>query len=310
MPSPILVIHGGCGAITRAEMSAAREAGFRDSLRASLAAGWAVLRGGGTSLDAVTAAVVVMEDDPNFNAGHGAAFHEQGGHELDASIMEGARGLAGAVAAARRIRNPVKVVAELLRRGADPLMLAGEGADLWAEANGFAMVENAHFSTAWRRDALAKIQSRAKAGTLEAAPDADKHGTVGAVALDGAGHLAAATSTGGYTGKKLGRIGDSPIIGAGTWADDATCAISATGKGEFFIRKMLAHEIHARMRWGGRSLAQACDEMVHGELEGWAAGAGLVALDHAGNFVLPFNTEGMYRGHATSAGIDVTIYRD
>jgi len=309
MPAPRLVIHGGCGTLTRKAMSDAREASFRRSLEAALAAGWAVLAAGGAALDAVLAANVVMEDDPNFNAGHGAAFNDQGGHELDASIMEGDRLLAGAVTAARRIRNPIKVAAELLRRGADPLMLAGEGADRWAAAHGFEMVENSHFATQWRREALIEIQQRTRAGTVAAAPESEKHGTVGAVALDAAGHLAAGTTTGGYTNKMLGRVGDSPIIGAGTWADDRTCAVSATGKGEFFIRKALAHEIHARMRWGGQTLAAACGAMIHDELENWAAGAGLVAIDRDGNFTLPFNTEGMYRGHADHGGIEVAIYR-
>ncbi|MBM3522039.1 MAG: isoaspartyl peptidase/L-asparaginase [Alphaproteobacteria bacterium] len=309
MPTPRLVIHGGCGAIPKADMTAARAESFRSSLRASLAAGWAVLAKGGAAMDAVTAAIVVMEDDPNFNAGHGSAFNEDGAHELDASIMDGATLLAGSIAAARCIRNPITVVAELAKRNADPLMLAGPGADDWARANGFAMVDNSYFSTQWRRDALEQIRARDKAGTLAAAPESEKHGTVGAVALDAAGHLAAGTSTGGYTGKRVGRVGDSPIIGAGTWADDRTCAISATGKGEFFIRKVLAHEIHARIRWAGRTLAQACEEMIHGELDGWAAGAGLVAIDRDGHFVLPFNTEGMYRGHAGADGLVVDIYR-
>jgi L-asparaginase / beta-aspartyl-peptidase len=310
MPAPTLVIHGGCGTLTRKAMSDAREASFRRSLEAALTAGWAVLARGGSALDAVVAANVVMEDDPNFNAGHGAAFNDQGGHELDASIMEGTKLNAGAVTAARRIRNPIKVAAELLRRGSDPLMLAGEGADRWAAANGFDMVENSHFSTQWRREALIEIQVRARAGTMAAAPESEKHGTVGAVARDAAGHLAAGTTTGGYTNKLLGRVGDSPIIGAGTWADDRSCAISATGKGEFFIRKALSHEIHARMRWGGQSLEQACRAMIHDELENWAAGAGLVAIDRDGNFTMPFNTEGMYRGHADAGGIKVAIYRD
>lgn len=307
---PKLVIHGGCGVLPRAAMSAAREASFRASLLASLEAGWAVLAAGGAALDAVVAAIAIMEDDPNFNAGHGSAFHAQGGHELDASIMEGTTLRAGAVAATRRIRNPIRVVAELARRGADPLMLAGEGADRWAEAQGFAMVDNAYFATEWRRAALAEIQARARAGTLAAAPESEKHGTVGAVALDAAGHLAAGTSTGGYTNKLPGRVGDSPIIGAGTWADDRTCAISATGKGEFFIRKALAHEIHARMRWGGQSLAAASRAMIHDELAGWAAGAGLVAIDRDGHVVMPYDTEGMYRGQASADGIVVAVYQD
>jgi beta-aspartyl-peptidase (threonine type) len=251
-----------------------------------------------------------MEDDPNFNAGHGSAFNADGGHELDASIMEGTTLHAGSVASTRRIRNPIRVVAELARRGSDPLMLAGEGADRWAERNGFAMVDNAHFATEWRREALREIKAREDAGTMAAAPESEKHGTVGAVALDAAGHLAAGTSTGGYTNKLVGRVGDSPIIGAGTWADDRTCAVSATGKGEFFIRKALSHEIHARMRWGGQTLEAAAGAMIHGELDGWAAGAGLVAIDREGNFALPYNTEGMYRGHASAAGIEVAVYAD
>jgi beta-aspartyl-peptidase (threonine type) len=291
-------------------MSAAREAGFRASLRASLEAGWAVLARGGASMDAVVAAIAVMEDDPNFNAGHGSAFNADGGHELDASIMEGTTLHAGSVASTRRIRNPIRVVAELARRGSDPLMLAGEGADRWAERNGFAMVDNAHFATEWRREALREIKAREDAGTMAAAPESEKHGTVGAVALDAAGHLAAGTSTGGYTNKLVGRVGDSPIIGAGTWADDRTCAVSATGKGEFFIRKALSHEIHARMRWGGQTLEAAAGAMIHGELDGWAAGAGLVAIDREGNFTLPYNTEGRYRGHASAAGIEVAVYAD
>jgi beta-aspartyl-peptidase (threonine type) len=308
MPDPVLVIHGGCGVIPRDRMSASREAAFRASLHAALAAGWAVLARGGAAMDAVETAIVVMEDDPNFNAGHGSAFNADGAHELDASIMDGATALAGAVASTRRIRNPIRVVAALARRGADPLMLAGEGADRWAAANGFAIVDNAHFGTEWRRAALDEIRGHAAAGTLAAAPESEKHGTVGAAALDAAGHLAAGTSTGGYTNQLVGRVGDSPIIGAGTWADDRSCAISATGKGEFFIRKALAHEIHARMRWGGQSLAAASHAMIHSELHGWAAGAGLVAVDHAGNVAMPYDTEGMYRGKASVAGIEVAIY--
>jgi beta-aspartyl-peptidase (threonine type) len=309
MPDPILVIHGGCGTITRAALSPAREAEFRAGLGDSLAAGWAVLAKGGAARDAVVEAVAAMEDDPNFNAGHGAVFNEAGGHELDAAVMDGALLHAGAICAVRRIRNPVRVAAALARES-DPLMLAGEGADRWAEAHDFEIVDNAWFDTDWRREALAQMRARRTAGTLAAAPEADKHGTVGAVALDVAGHVAAATSTGGYTAKPAGRVGDTPIIGAGTWADDRGCAVSATGKGEFFIRRALAHEIDARVRLGGQSLGAACQAMIHGELKGWAAGAGLVADDRAGNWCWPFNTEGMYRGVATLGGVRVAIYAD
>ena len=311
MPAPRLVIHGGCGVIPRAGMSAAREAGFRASLRASLEAGWAVLARGGASMDAVVAAIAVMEDDPNFNAGHGSAFNADGGHELDASIMEGTTLHAGSVASTRRIRNPIRVVAELARRGSDPLMLAGEGADRWAERNGFAMVDNAHFATEWRREALREIKAREDAGTMAAAPESEKHGTVGAVACDQNGHIAAATSTGGITNKQPGRVGDSPIIGAGCYADDATCAVSSTGTGEMFIRLATAHDVAAQMAYRGASLADAAHDVVMNKLPRLAGRGGIIAVDAQGNVAMPFNTEGMYRGYARVGEVPVVgIYSD
>ena len=310
MSVPTLVIHGGCGVIPRAQMSAAREAGFRASLRASLEAGWAVLAGGGPAMAAVEAAIAVMEDDPNFNAGHGSAFNADGAHELDASIMDGATLRAGSVASTRRIRNPIRVVAELARRGADPLMLAGEGADRWAADNGFEMVENGYFATDWRRAALEEIRARARAGTLAAAPESEKHGTVGAAALDAAGHLAAGTSTGGYTNKMVGRVGDSPIIGAGTYAD-ARCAVSGTGWGEYYIRAVAAHDICARVRYGGQDIASAARAVINDEIPKAGGDGGAIALAADGSIAFPFNTEGMYRGWIGADGVPhVAIFAD
>jgi beta-aspartyl-peptidase (threonine type) len=306
-----LAIHGGCGILPRAQMSAALDLDFRAALRASLEAGWRLLNRGGSALDAVEAAVVVMEDSPLFNAGHGAVFNAEEGHELDAAIMDGRTLAAGALAAAKHPRNPIKVARAVMERS-DCLLFAGDGADAFAEAQGFEMMPQSYFSTEWRRTTLNEMRALMAAGEAgKRASEAQKHGTVGAVALDAKGNLAAATSTGGFSNKPVGRVGDSPIIGAGTYADNATCAISATGRGEYFMRKVLAHDIAARMKYRGQSLESACNELIHGELTkpGWHGGAGLVAVDRAGNVVLPYNTEGMYRGFVSArAPLQVAIY--
>ncbi|MGQ0663654.1 MAG: isoaspartyl peptidase/L-asparaginase family protein [Pseudomonadota bacterium] len=308
-----LAIHGGCGVLPAAQMTPALDRDFRAALRAALEAGWVILELDGSALDATEAAVAVMEDCPLFNAGHGAVFNAAEGHELDAAIMDGATLRAGAICAARHTRNPIKVARAVMER-TDNLLLAGEGADAFAASAGFAPVPQSYFSTAWRRRTLDEIRALAAPGEPgRRASEEQMHGTVGAVARDRAGHLAAATSTGGFTGKALGRVGDTPIVGAGTYADDATCAISATGRGEFFVRKVLAHEIAARMKYGGRSLEQAAAEIIHGEMKapGWDSGAGLVGVERAGNVVLPYNTEGMYRGFVTECdGFKIAIYAD
>lgn len=305
-----LAIHGGCGVMPSSEMPAELAKSAREGLRASLDAGHAILARGGSALDAVQAAVAVMEDHPAFNAGHGSVFNAEGGHELDASIMDGASLKAGAVAGIRVARNPITVARGLLEDG-DPLFLQGDGADRYARAKGFKIVDQAYFGTELRRRMLAEMKALTAKGQAQRANEAQKHGTVGAVALDQAGHLAAATSTGGYSNKPLGRVGDTPIIGAGTYANDATCAISATGKGEFFIRKVLAHEIHARMAYLKHDLAKACDDLVMRELPEWGSGAGLVAVDAQGRVTLPYNTSGMYRGSVTSTQAPtVAIYAD
>ena len=309
MSEPVLVLHGGCGAIPKAELTPEANRAARAALRRALETGFAVLTAGGAAVDAVTEAIVVMEDDASFNAGHGAALNRAGFHELDSSLMDGATGRAGAVAGARRIRNPVRVARQLME-ASDPLLLIAEAADSWAETQGFVTVENAYFSTPERCAALERILAREREGNLETASERDQHGTVGAAALDCHGHLAAATSTGGYTAKPVGRIGDTPIIGAGTWADDRTCGISGTGKGELFIRAALGHEIHARMLYRGESLEVATNALIHGEMTALGGGAGVCAVDRHGNVALPFNTEGMYRGWIRRSGVYVAIHED
>lgn len=296
-----LAIHGGCGTLPKAEMTEAEWAQARSDLASALRAGWAILTKGGAAVDAVEAAVRVMEDSPHFNAGHGAAFNTEGEHELDASIMDGATLAAGAICGAKRIRNPITAAKALMLRG-DPVLLAGPAADDFAEHEGVDTVANEHFSTERRRKNLASMKLREIVGTAAEASEAEKHGTVGAVACDAEGHLAAATSTGGYTNKPVGRVGDSPIIGAGTYARDGRCAVSGTGKGEYFIRYCVGHEIASLIAYKGLSLEAATDAVL-AELSEHKIGAGLVAVGADGSIVAPYNTEGMYRGWVTEDGL-------
>ena len=295
-----LVVHGGCGVMSADSLPAAEWEAARQALAEALRAGWSVLAGGGRGLDAVEAAVVVLEDSPHFNAGYGAALNAEAEHELDASIMEGGQRLAGAVIGVRRVRNPVRAARAVLE-GGEAVALAGPAADRYAEGRGLAMVAPDHFTTERRRETLASMKARGAAGTVAAASEAEKHGTVGAVALDGAGHLAAATSTGGYTNKPPGRVGDSPIVGAGTYALDGVCGVSGTGQGEAFIRHALAHDVACRMAYRGDSL-EAATAGVIADLTPVGTGAGLIALDATGRAALPFNTGGMFRGWVTPQG--------
>jgi beta-aspartyl-peptidase (threonine type) len=312
MIRPVIAIHGGCGVMAKLDLSEAEWAEARRDLAEALRAGWRVLKAGGSAVDAVEAAVVVMEDAPQFNAGHGAALNTDGVHELDSSIMRGSDLGAGAVTLARRIRNPVRAARALLERNT-AIMLGGPEADKFAEATGLDMVEQGYFTTERRVQALATLKAKAIAGTLKSATEAEKHGTVGAVAFDAQGHLAAATSTGGYTNKPAGRIGDSPIIGAGTYARDGVCAVSGTGAGEFFIRHAVGHEIASRIAYLGETLQTATDQVIKTDLASYGIGAGIVAIDAHGNITAPFNTDGMFRGWITADGdlfvgthIDVT----
>jgi isoaspartyl peptidase/L-asparaginase-like protein (Ntn-hydrolase superfamily) len=297
----VLAIHGGAGTISRTSMTPRREARYRAALTAALRAGYKVIDGGGASIDAVIAAVVVLEDSPLFNAGRGAVFNAAGEHELDAAVMDGATGGAGAVAVVRRIKNPVLAAREVMER-TPHVLLAGTAADRFARAAGLPMVAPDYFSTRQRARALGRARARM------AATASQLHGTVGAVALDRFGNLAAATSTGGYTNKMAGRIGDSPLVGAGTYADNASCAVSATGPGEYFIRAVLAYDVSARMRYRGESLAQASRHALD-RVAACGGDGGLIAVDRTGNVAMPFVSEGMYRGCARRGRVSVAIYR-
>lgn len=294
----LLVVHGGAGTIRRAEMTPAQDSAYRAKLTKAIRAGYDVLRVGGTSLDAVIATITVLEDSPLFNAGRGAVFTNAGTNELDAAIMDGATLRAGAVAGLKHIKHPIALARLVMERSAH-VLLAGDGAEAFAKEQGMALVPQSYFFTKRRWDEL----QRAKA-------DAKEHGTVGAVALDQAGRLAAGTSTGGLTNKRWGRIGDSPIIGAGTYAS-AHCAVSGTGVGEYFMRNVVAYDICARVLYTGETLATAADSVIMAKLVAQGGEGGVVALDREGHFVMTFNSEGMYRGYVGPDGhIVVRIYRD
>jgi len=307
MRMPVLAIHGGCGVPPKGSLSSAQERHAREGLKDALRAGRTVLTKGGAALDAVEAAVIALEEHTAFNAGRGAVFNADGRHEMDAAIMDGRDLKAGAVAGVARIRNPIRAARAVMER-TDHVLLIGEGAEALAGRAGLELVAPDWFSTEERRASLLQMKALQAKGDSSQASERLKHGTVGAVAIDRAGHVAAATSTGGYTNKLSGRVGDTPLIGAGTYANDATLAYSGTGKGEIFIRTVLGHELHARMAYKGESLTTACDAMVFGELKRMGGGAGLIAVGHDGTVALPFNTAGMYRGVASESEAWVSIY--
>ena len=308
-PKTALVIHGGAGVIERSALSAADEREVRAALNRALDAGNAVLAKGGSALDAVTAAVVTMEESPQFNAGKGAVFNAEGKHELDASIMEGHTRRAGAVAGVTTVRNPIKLARAVMEHSPH-VMLAGTGAEKFADTRPeLKRVKNSWFDTERRRQQLEAAQAKEKAGA--ALVEKGKYfGTVGAVALDAQGHIAVATSTGGMTNKKWGRVGDSPVIGAGTWADER-CGVSGTGWGEFYIRNAVAHDICARVAYRGDTLSAAADEVINKVVPGAGGDGGAIALDRDGNIAMPFNTTGMYRAWIKPDGSRGTaIFRD
>ncbi len=305
-PAWALVVHGGAGTILKADMDPATEQAYRDSLAEALRRGGAVLDRGGSSLDAVETVIRFLEDCPLFNAGRGAVFTDAGTNELDASIMDGRDRDAGAVAGVRTLRHPI-TAARRVMDSSPHVMLAGDGADAFAAAQGLQTVDPSWFRTERRWQSF--LKAKARADSLAAADPDDKHGTVGCVALDRDGHLAAGTSTGGMTLKRWGRIGDSPVIGAGTWADDATCGVSATGHGEFFIRDAVAHDIASLVAYKGLSLEAAARRVIHDELAAQGADGGIIALDRAGDVAMVFNTPGMYRGWLKPGGQpQVSIY--
>jgi len=308
-----LAIHGGAGTILRSNMTPEREREYRAGLERALTAGYAILKRGGSSLDATEAAVRVLEDDPHFNAGKGSVFTSAGTNELDAAIMDGKTLAAGAVASLKHIKNPISL-ARLVMEKSGHVMMDSEGAEAFAKQNGVELVDQKYFFTQERWDALQKIKAAEKSrtsgnGKKFLITDQDRHGTVGAVALDQNGNLAAATSTGGTTNKRPGRVGDTPVIGAGTYAHNATCAVSATGDGEYFIRATVARDVSALMEYRQMSLKEAAQAALDKVAKLGGAG-GLIAIDCQGNITLPFNTAGMYRGYVDPDGkLVVEIYR-
>ena len=308
-----LVLHGGAGTVQRGSLTPEREREYRGAMEAALRAGHAELARGGSALDAVVAAITIMEDNPLFNAGRGAVFTAEGTNSLDAGIMDGATLRAGAVAGVMRVKNPIQL-ARLVMEQSPHVMLSGAGAEEFAELRGLELVDPSYFYTegAWRALERVRERERRERGDTTGALGSDqKFGTVGVVALDRQGNIAAGTSTGGMTNKRWGRIGDSPIIGAGTYAN-ASCGISATGWGEYFIRNVVAYDVCARMRYRGIPLAQSARAMIMEQLEAQAPGTGgIIGLDGDGNVIATFNTSGMYHGWIDQDGrVRTGIYRE
>lgn len=308
-----IAIHGGAGTITRADLTAEQEQAYQAKLTEALNAGHEILAAGGSSMDAVVAAIQIMEASPLFNSGRGAVYTFDGEHELDASIMNGANLQAGAVAGVKTVKSPIALARAVMEKSVH-VMLSGKGAEQFAAEQGLEQVDNSYFNTERRYEQLQR--AREKLGVADkqaylALDDKYKMGTVGAVALDQNGNLAAATSTGGMTAKRYGRIGDSPIIGAGTWADNDSCAVSATGHGEYFIRYHVAADICSRVKYLEQSITEAGDTVIHDVLLPAGGTGGVIIVDGEGNVHMPFNTEGMYRASRIGDGeINVAIYKD
>ncbi|MEY4356759.1 MAG: hypothetical protein RL469_85 [Pseudomonadota bacterium] len=300
-----IVIHGGAGVIAREQLGPDGGAAYREGLNAALDAGYSVLESGGSSLDAVTAAVRVLEDNPLFNAGRGAVLNHEGEAELDASIMDGRDLRAGAIAGVKHVRNPIDLARRVMEHSPH-VLLHGAGAEEFALQQGFTFVPNDYFRTPARKAQLERILR----GQTQPKNELAALGTVGAVAVDQRGNVAAATSTGGMADKRWSRIGDSPIIGAGTYADNASCAVSATGHGEFFMRKVVAYDICALMQYKGWSLERAAREVVQKKLKDFGGEGGVIAVDAKGNAVMEFNSPGMFRGVRDSRGRRETAIYD
>lgn len=319
----VLVIHGGAGTILKKNMTPEKEKAYQASLQLALQTGYSILNKGGSALDAVEATVKVLEDNPLFNAGKGAVFTNEGKNELDASIMNGRTLAAGSVASVTTIKNPISAARAVMEKS-EHVMMIGAGAEKFAKQQGLQIVDPSYFFTEERWNGLLRVRSQDPDSVAldhgnkpvhtkehEPAEENKKFGTVGAVALDAQGNLAAATSTGGMTNKKFGRVGDAPIIGAGTYANNETCAVSCTGWGEYFIRLVIAKSVSDLMEYKSFSLLQATEEMILKKLPKLGGDGGLIAVDKAGNIAMTFNTEGMYRGYIKSDGKPVVkIYKE
>ena len=300
----IIAVHGGAGTILRSQMNAEKESVYRKGLEDALNAGYKILEQNGTALDAVTAAVQSLEDFPLFNAGKGSVYTHEGKHEMDASIMRGDTLEAGAVAGVQGLRNPV-LAARAVMEKSEHVLLVGKGAEEFAESQGLIFENENYFKVEQRYE---QWQQALKEDRVMLDHTEKKFGTVGAVALDAHGNLAASTSTGGMTNKKFNRVGDSPIIGSGTYANNITCAISCTGHGEFFLRALVAYDVSCLMEYKGCTLQQACDIVVKDKLVKLGGEGGLIAVDAKGNVCLPFNSDGMYRGYRNADDTFVEIY--
>lgn len=310
-PEYAMVIHGGAGTILKSEMTDEKDAEFRTALNNALAIGEKILKEGGSSIDAVQKTINYMEDLPLFNAGKGAVFTNAGKNEMDASIMYGKDQNAGSIGGVTNIKNPIDAARAVMEKS-EHVMLAGKGAEEFAKSVGLEIVNPSYFKTDWRWEALQKAKAKEKEmGFEESILESDyRYGTVGAVALDKEGNICAGTSTGGMTNKRFNRIGDAPIIGAGTFADNASCGVSATGHGEFFIRYTVARDIAALMEYKGLSIEEAGNYIINEKLVQKGGSGGVVALDKDGNITMPFNSEGMYRGYVTPTEKVVKIYKD
>jgi L-asparaginase / beta-aspartyl-peptidase len=300
-----IAVHGGAGTITRSTMTAEKEALYKTGLKEALNAGYSVLQAGGTSLDAVQVAVMHLEDNPLFNAGRGSVFTHEGRHEMDASIMDGQTLKAGAVAGVKGVKNPLEL-ARFVMDKSEHVMLCGQGAEEFAKQHQIIFQPEEYFYDEFRFNQLKEAREE---NIMKLDHSEKKFGTVGAVALDIAGNLAAATSTGGMTNKRWGRVGDTPVIGAGTYANNNTCAISCTGHGEYFLRSVVAYDISCLMEYKGLSLGEACEIVVKDKLVKIGGEGGLIAIDQKGNIHLPFNSEGMYRGWQQNNVENIEIYQ-
>lgn len=310
MSTPIsIAIHGGAGTILRAEMSAEKEQAYLFALQEALDTGYTVLEKNGSALDAVEQAVIVLENCPLFNSAKGSVFNALGKHEMDASIMDGKTTLAGAVSGVHNIKNPVALARQVMLQ-TEHVLLIGEGAMDFAASIGFPFIDDEYFYDDYRYQQWLKIKDSEKFQLDHCVIKDKKFGTVGAVALDFQGNIAAATSTGGMTNKKFGRVGDSPVIGAGTYANNKTCAVSCTGSGEYFLRAVVAYDVSCLIEYKHYSLNDACNEVIHHRLKSIGGDGGLIAVDCSGNIAMPFNTEGMYRAAKNNLGIsEISIYK-